>query len=131
MQFFHVDVSSFSLHILFYSNETTSRPFWYLQLRINDFPEDPSLRELPSFTGGVKAFHTNIYSTLTKTNGLESALKAIYESGIDMFQYKRLLFPIFYEGQFSLFVVSNGAHVIKSYCCHQNDVLRRGDLFTG
>ena len=80
MQFFHVDVSSFSLHILFYSNETISRPFRYLQLRINDFPEDPSLRELPSFIGGVKAFHTNIYSTLTKTNGLESALKAIYES---------------------------------------------------
>lgn len=130
MQFFHVNVSSFSLHLLFYSSETISRPFRYLQLRINGFPEDPSLRELPSFTGGFKAFHTNIYSTLSKTDGLESALNAIYESGIDVFQYKRLLFPIFYEGQFSLFVVSNSAHVIKSYC-HPNNVIRRGDLFTG
>ncbi len=102
-------------------------------LRINGYNSNPCVRQFPKYAKyPFFAFGTNIYELLmTKSLGVKAALEEISNMGVDVFQYRRLLFPIDCYDYRSLFVVSDSAYIRKSLDRPDGSTIRAGDPFTG
>ena len=78
-----------------------------------DYKQNPKLKEsVHCRRNQYYIFDTWIFDKM-RTDGPAAAFAQIEKWGIDVFAFGLLLFPIFYSGHFSLFIVANCGLVME------------------